>query len=214
MGRRDEAVDLLRKGITPEDIAEAMGISFQTVLGYLDQMIGAGVIRPTDVLFSLPPRARQSPSTFEEHEVVRRYGTDSHTLGDIYELLRKIETTLHRRIRSTLVHRYGSEEKNWWRQGVPERVRKKCAERREEDPDPVDDPYCYTDLLDLASILDANWEALQGEVGRLASNKRELIQNLRQMNEVRRLVMHPVRGVAPDQEDFRFLTVLSEHLEV
>jgi hypothetical protein len=41
--------------------------------------------------------------------------------------------------------------------------------------------------------------------GELASNKQGLLADLMRVNEIRRAVMHPVRGDVPSEDDFNFL---------
>ena len=90
--------------------------------------------------------------------VLRHY---DHALGDMYEDIRTIEVGLHKLIRRGLEEKFGSSESGWWREGVPLGVRKKCVERREEDDSKEwPQPYCYTDLIDLKTILDSNWGVL------------------------------------------------------
>jgi hypothetical protein len=212
VGRRDEAVEWLRWGLSPDRIADEMGISLSTVLGYLDQMVGEGVIRRSDIYFSLSEEERKNPAAWEHAEIVERYGNARDALGDMYEELRDIETSLHGRIRDVLVERHGPEESGWWRRGVPINVRKKCVERREEDLQPISDPYCYTDLLDLRAILDSNWTELNSVVGTYGSDKPKLLRDLVRLNEIRRTVMHPIRGGVPVEDDFSFLRSMREAL--
>jgi hypothetical protein len=131
----------------------------------------------------------------------------------LYEDLRVIETTLHERIRSALENHHGSGEMNWWTKGVPLRIREKCSQRREGDPKRLDS-YCYTDLLDLREILKANWGVLKAEVGRLGSDRKQLHEMLGRVNEIRNMVMHPARGIDPNEEDFAFIRSVNRDLEV
>jgi hypothetical protein len=90
-----------------------------------------------------------------------KYGDASHALGDMYEDIRIIETHLHKQIYEILSEIYGEEETGWWRRGIPLSIRQTCQIRREEDEEPVEDPYCYTDLLDLWHIFDKQWKYLK-----------------------------------------------------
>jgi hypothetical protein len=53
MGVRGEALDLLRDGLLPREIAEYQGVTLATILGYLDQLVGRGDLRRSDILFSV-----------------------------------------------------------------------------------------------------------------------------------------------------------------
>lgn len=211
MGRPEQVAARTLEGLTPQEIAADLGLSFNSVLAYLARAVGERSLRRSDVLFTLSPKSRQSPTTYEDREVVRRFG--DAPLGDLYEDLRVLETTLHERIRSALEHHHGSGEMNWWTQGVPQRIREECSQRRERDPKRLDS-YCYTDLLHLREILEANWSVLQAEVGRLGSDRKELHEMLGRVNEIRNMVMHPARGIDPNEEDFAFIRSVNRDLRV
>jgi len=189
-------------------------------------MIGCAAIRHSDVLFSIPPEIRKAIESEIEngdrsavgerlkkrglsidwedvYTVLRHYG---HALGDMYEDIRTIEVGLHRLIRQGLEQKFGASESGWWRKGVPLKVRMKCVDRREED-DSNDwlEPYCYTDLIDLSAILESNWSVLCDSLPKqLRNQKRPLLKDLSRLNEIRRNVMHPVRGGVPNEEAFKF----------
>jgi hypothetical protein len=101
---------------------------------------------------------------------------------------------------------FGAGELEWWRVGVPVTVRKECAVRREEDPEEPCEVYCYTNLLDLGSIVERNWVLFKDRLGdRYSAHKRPLLEDLKRLNRIRNRVMHPVRGSVPTEEDFDFL---------
>lgn len=241
MGVREEVLGLLREGLSPKQIAERQGVTLATILGYLDQLVGRGDLRRSDILFSVPKNIRQTvlrvagnikTSTSwdvsrveakleeqgfeidrEDIQIVLKYGDARHALGDMYEDIRTIETYLHRLIRKSLEKEYGKGEFGWWRQGIPETTRKNCRWRREEDPEPVSDPYCYTELLDLCNILNKQWNVLSKQLPKkVASNKNALCTKLGHLNTIRRNVMHPVRGVVPSEDDFEFMHEVKESL--
>lgn len=222
MGVRDITYLLVKIGFSPGLISRVRKVSLETTLGYLDQMIGQGRLRRSDVLFSIPTEVRQKCAgaverpddvSAEDFEVVRRYGDAAHALGDMYEDLRCIEMCLHAMVRETLVEDFGDFELGWWRQGVPEQTRKTCQVRREEDSEPVPSPYCYTDLLDLGRIMETNWSLFSRKLpDQYASNRKALLEDLRRLNGIRRNVMHPVRGGTPTEEDFEFTLRLRRKL--
>jgi hypothetical protein len=204
MGKRDDALHLLNSGLDPIQIAKRQGVSLLTILGYLDQMIGAGKLRRSDVLFSVDKNRRANPKTSEEHEIVRRYGSAGHALGDMYEDIRRVEVTLHARIRTSLEEKFGNHEEGWWGKGIPLLVRQKLQNRREED-DVKSEPYGYTDLLDLAEILDKNWGKIAENLFVPPYEKQKILSNLRTLNRIRRKVMHPVRSAPPEEQEFEFV---------
>ena len=107
---------MVSEGLTPAQIARQLRVTHASVLGYLDRAVGEGLVKRSDIYFTLSPESRESTATREDKEVVSRFG--GAVLGDMYEHLREIETTLHKRIRLALERQYGSEEKEWWAQGV------------------------------------------------------------------------------------------------
>lgn len=232
MGVREETLAMLREGLSPKDITRRRGVNINTTLGYLDQLVGRGDLRRSDILFAVPKNIRQiipmsgalgqDPQVItrklqrsgfdvdlEDVQTILKYGDASHALGDMYEDIRTIETYLHQLIQETLEQEYGEEMMGWWRQGIPESVRKSCVVRQEEDPEPVPDPYCYTDLLDLWHIQNKQWTVLSKVLpDEVTANKADLRRNLTRLNTIRRNVMHPVRGVIPSEDDFEFVREL------
>ena len=239
MGVREETVALLQTGLTPAEIARHRGVTIQTIFGYLNEMVGRGQIRRSDILFSIPSETRtaiaaalkedrsKNPSavvgrlarrgvTVEEDAVVTvaQYGDARYALGDMYEDLYHIEVGLHRLIRSGLKAQFGPGEAGWWRKGVPLNIRRKCQERREEDEgNELPEPYCYTDLIDLREILKNNWAGLADFLHKeMRTQKKELLGDLVHLNEIRRAVMHPVRNTTLVETDFEFVRTLRRRM--
>jgi len=240
MGVREETLDMLRNGLSPKDITRARGVSIDTTLGYLDQLVGRGDLRRSDIFFTLPKDIREAVgvvanpirwglttietarkflkhvgSNADEEDIIVaiKYGDARHALGDMYEDIRTIETFLHNLIHEKLMEIYGEGEFEWWRKGIPISVRQNCQSRREQDEDPVEDPYCYTDLLDLWHILDKQWNVLREALpDKLKADKHILRKRLIRLNLIRNNVMHPVRGVTPCEDDFEFVRDLKEQL--
>jgi hypothetical protein len=75
-------------------------------------------------------------------------------------------------VRAALEERFGEGESGWWRQGVPQPVRKELVSRREEDPEPLGEAYLYTDLIHLWEIVDKNWAVMVGRLPGPARHKR------------------------------------------
>jgi len=229
MGVREDTLSMLREGLSPKEITRARGVNINTTLQYLDQLVGQGQLRRSDILFTVPKKIRQVVTAFtflredpqavtksiqqggfnidtEDVHTVLKYGDASHALGDMYEDIRAIETYLHGVIGQALLDEYEGSEMGWWRQGIPGSVRKSCVIRQEEDSEPVSDPYCYTDLLDLWQILDKQWNILSKVLPEeITKNKQDLRREMVRLNTIRRNVMHPVRGVVPSEDDFEFV---------
>ena len=239
MGIREEVLVMLKGGMKPGEIARERAVTLVTILGYLDQLVGRGLLRRSDILFSIPAETRQPilkklsdgrsqsvPAIMgrlermgvivdqEDIIVIQKYHDARYALGEIYEDIRIIEIGLHSLIRTSLEEKFGSGELGWWRQGIPKEIRVKCQQRREEEEgDPAPEPYCYTDLIDLRTILDKQWAILTKYLARqVISDKQALLSDLIRLNQIRRMVMHPVRGGVPTEDDFEFLHSLKERL--
>lgn len=231
MGVRDDTVRLVRSGLSPGQVAEKMGVNPKTTLAYLDEMVGRGWIRRSDIFFTVPKEIRNTvlkmlenrPTAAPEHIAslldnsgisvklgdvfaVVKYRDSQNALGDMYEDIREIETRLHSRIREVLEHKFGKAESGWWRKGIPEEIRKDCQSRREEDEDALSDPYCYTDLMHLWLILKSQWTIFQPELpNTVSADRKKLGDDIQRLNVIRRIVMHPVRGKIPSEDDFDFV---------
>ena len=240
MGVREETLQMLWQGLSPKEIAHAKRVTISTTLGYLDQLVGRGDLRRSDIFFSVPKEIRtviptslinselytiQEVSNLlkqggidadpEDIMVLLKYGDSRHALGDMYEDVRTIETHLHQIIRDTLIETHGEGEIEWWRKGIPLPIRQTCQSRREEDEDPVEEPYCYTDLLDLWHIIDKQWNTFKDVLpDTFKTDKHNLRNKLLRLNLIRRQVMHPVRGVIPSEEDFEFIRDFKVQLQL
>jgi hypothetical protein len=200
MGRPRDVAELIRRGKTPTEIAAELGVNVTSIAGYIHRAIGEGLIRRSDIYFSVPREHRKMDSTLGYW-----YTDPRHALGDMYEDIRRIEIGVHEKIREALVSHYGDGEAGWWRQGVPEKVRVKCQERRERELYDPCEPICYSDLLDLDAILEEQWALLKDLFQVYTANRKQLSRDLRQLNRIRNKVMHPIRGLVPDEEDFDFV---------
>lgn len=211
VGRPEEVAWMTLEGLTPQEIADDLGLALSSTLNYLERAVGKGMLRRSDVYFTLTPEVRASPATRGDAEVVALFGGNARVLGDLYEDLRTLETELHERIRRSLEREYGAGELGWWSRGVPENVRKKCQERREEDPNRLE-AYCYTDLIDIQRMFVSQWRVLQEVAGPLASDRPEFLERLKKLNGIRNMVMHPARSQEPTIEQVQFVRDLKSVL--
>jgi hypothetical protein len=112
---------------------------------------------------------------------------------------------VHDLVVNTLKREYGDGEEGYWRRGVPVLIRQKCQGRREEDDQPCDVPFKYTDLMDLSEIIGKKWSIFQHILPKeYASDKNALKTDLRQLNRIRNTVMHPVKRRYWSDSDFQF----------
>src|SRR4051812_23406180 len=229
---RYRAVELLRQGMSPSQIAREMNAPLGMVMNYLYRLVGEGGLRRSDILFTLDRHARQEiekiiqeRGTIQPGKIRRYLGTEGIDvnsddlriylklrdarvdLGDTYELIRDLELSLHKFIREALAREHGAE--NWWREGVPLNVREDCAIINERDAEPAQDLFCYTTVMHLFVVFDKQWTALsQFLPAKLKGNKQDFLGRLKRLNSIRNKVMHPVKGYVITEEDFDFLREL------
>jgi hypothetical protein len=121
---------------------------------------------------------------------------------DLYALICEAEILLHGFIRQTLEVAYKG---GWWREGIPEQIRKSCQNRKEEDAAPLDDPYYYTTFIELKLIIDKNWRSFSASFPKaLGANKQATLEALQRINSIRNRVMHPVKIMSAYQDDHHF----------
>jgi hypothetical protein len=236
MSKKEQACALLREGHSPSQIARNMQVKASDVMNFLCLGIGEGRLRRSDVAFSLKRKTRgaieqiiaesgsQSPGRISRElenrgihctrfdvRVYLNYRRAPVVLGEMYEVVRNIEVRLHRFIKWALVAEFG--EGDWWRGGIPDRIRAECAALREKDPEPAPDAYNYTHLIALREILDRKWQVFARHLpAEVAENKKDLLDRLLQLNRIRNNVMHPVRGGMLTEEEFEFVYNLESDL--
>jgi hypothetical protein len=200
---------------------------------YLCLKIGEGELRRSDIAFSLSAEVRTaiedaiqqtgSTSLGVVTRALRKRGIAANrvdvgiylhyrgaraVLGDMYELVRTIEVRLHSFIKHAFITEFGEDQ--WWRSGVPDNIRADCAALLEKDPEPADEPYCYTHLINLREILDKRWPVLAKYMPKhLLNQKKELLDRVTKLNRIRNSVMHPVRNAALDEDAFEFVRDLA-----
>jgi len=109
-------------------------------------------------------------------------------------------------VRARLEREFGEGEKGWWREGLPENIRTACAARREQDDDPCEEPYGYTNLIDLKSVISKNWHLFHPELPKpYGADKKKLETDFVRLNGIRNAVMHPVKQKKWTQNDLEFV---------
>ena len=231
MSSSQEIIALLRQGLLPSEIARVRGQAISTIIQHIHDQLGEGAIRPVEVILIFKgeqgnrldalfnEHRAHTYRTFEKHAIALGFTDDEVRLyheirqsarlrGDIYVYTADIEVTLHGIIREVLVSHFGSDENGWWRQGVPTSVRKACVQAREDDPEPVPDPYCYTTLIHLSDIIETKWSIFQPVFS--DQEKKQLLAWLRQLNYLRNAVMHPVKGKRWRPQELQALKALHD----
>jgi hypothetical protein len=104
-----------------------------------------------------------------------------------------------------LIRKFGSGEDEWWRQGIPMKIRKECASRREEDDEPSG-PYTYTTLIDLSTVITRNWSLFESDLPQEYRVNRKLFESdMVRLNRIRNRVMHPVKEKKWSEDEFVFV---------
>jgi len=233
MGVRHDITRQLREGLSPLDIRKGLSRGANIVHLVLLQ-VGEGNLHLSEVFF-LIPRERQDQyegvlerfpgrrmSSWRSSCAARRLDIEEFTLyvlskdslhGDMYGHLRDLEVGLHGLVRAVLEHAFCMHDDAWWREGVPERIRVKCAITKEEDPQPMSEPYAYTTLIDLKTILDKQWKVFEKVLPKeLSSNKKLLLGWFDRLNAIRNGVMHPIKPIEITQDDFAFVREMRQAL--
>lgn len=229
IGRKQQTLQLAREGLSPSAIADRIGVPFATAMSYLYGLVGEGMLKRSDIVFSFDQDARDAiEQAIEKYETtdlrmlrkalakenvqLRREDLAVYltlrdarvALGDMYEMVRDVEVALHERVRGAFVAAFGEDQ--WWRQGVPAKVRAECAALYEHDPDPAPEPYAYTSLIHLREILEKSWDVLAPALPPVfQSNRKKLSADLVTLNRIRNAVMHPVRRAVFTDREFLFV---------
>jgi len=238
----DEVEQLLLDGLSPSRISEQRKVSGDVTYRTIRELIGSERVRRSDVLYSVEKEKREAfdeallywqskGKPFNDWQIRRRlkdrgfvmgwldvrvlwdYRGAKIVLGDMYEDIRDIELALHSFIRKALEEHHGKDETEWWAKGIPLRIRKECHARREEDEN-RQEPWCYTELIDLKDVIDRGWAILSKSFSKeIRSNRQALLGDLTTLNVIRNKVMHPVRGPVPTEEEFQFVRDLKRRLK-
>jgi hypothetical protein len=123
----------------------------------------------------------------------------------VIDELQQIERQLHSHIKRRLQELYSSKDETWWVEGIPLSIRQECAQRREGDK-VRDELFSYTYLLDLKTIIDKNWSVFEPDFARIRSvvnSKKEFLDQVALLNEIRNVYYHPVRTLDSDSKSSR-----------
>lgn len=232
MAKKHRAAELLKENYSIPEIAAELSISISTVVQYLYSQVVEGAIKRSDILFSISAEERQAMEnaiqqagtdtdfyavgkalSAADHrmsqEMIRIYlnlRSSRVSMGDMYELISEIETTLHDFVKKELINEFGSGEDGWWRQGIPSKIRALCAASREEDPEPAEEPYCYTNFIHLQEIIDKHWAIFSRILpSDIVKEKRRFLNGLGRLNHIRNSIMHPVKRIPVTEDDFVFV---------
>jgi hypothetical protein len=102
-------------------------------------------------------------------------------------------------------------------QRVREPIRKKCAERQEEEKNEFP-KEAYLDLTDIKQILRDNWEVFERSLrsAGFTGSKDKALKWMDRVNKLRRMSAHPVKqhvaDFHPSPDDLRFLMDIVQQL--
>lgn len=122
-----------------------------------------------------------------------------------YSILWGIETDLHKFIATRLQETLGE---MWWQKGLPNKLITDCLERASGDENRVS-LYFYVELLELREIIKHNNALFEIDFAQLKAEYKDpgsyFHSTLLKVNKIRNNVMHPLRLVAPSEEDMATL---------
>ncbi len=131
-----------------------------------------------------------SPPGLEEFLILEAAQTNEQG----FSIIQRVETALQRITIDALKAEYGDgQDETWWYSGIPESIRKKAAERQEEDQG-KGKKESYLDLVDFRTIAVNNWALFKdllafGQRG----NKQKQTEWIVKLNDMRKIVMHPAK---------------------
>jgi hypothetical protein len=146
----------------------AGGILFPGITGASNRMLAGNVLR-----------------WLAGHSATRSYAEHAFHLVDRIE--RSLVEFTVRRLESALA--------DWWTDGVPVSVRKKCSERQEDEGNKLP-RGAYLDIVDVKTILEVprNWKIFEKDLRMVGwTDKKAALSWIPEFNDIRRNVMHPTR---------------------
>jgi hypothetical protein len=228
MLRKEQAAELLNRGNSISQIAKTMGVTDNTIIPYLCSRVGEGAIRLSDIYFSWTKVQRELMGSFSpekppnfldlegqgitlgQYKLFLKFREGSVFREDMYGLVASLEVRIHQLVFDRLVLEYGTDHSEWWGEGVPLSIRQKCRCIQEEETNSNDEPFCYSTLMDLITIIDKNWALFDRFIpSNHNQKKKRFIGELKKLNFVRNQVMHPVKGNKWHEEDFLFVRGLA-----
>ena len=145
-------------------------------------------------------------------------------LNDLYSMVCLLENMLHEKLYQKMKDVHGHD---WWRKGVPQKTRENCSLRFEGDNETLEtyndegkgppfDRYCYTNFIDLFSIMKHN-NRHNDFNDFLPSGLKDmglLKKRFSKLNTTRNIVMHPIKPYKYDEHIFLDLKDILEQLQI
>ncbi|HSG25716.1 MAG TPA: hypothetical protein VLA32_06325 [Anaerolineales bacterium] len=193
-------IELFNLGKSPYDIAQELNVATTSVLRSLQEEIGKGELLLSDLFFSIP----QNSEYQEEQELLSYIKENIDFRGDMYKYIVDIELSLHEYIRKILIDHFG--EDDWFKKGIPKNIQKKCYQVMNDDEYEIEDPFCYTVFIDLGEIISKNSNIFNSRLPNYYStNIKKLKLDIKRLNDIRNIVMHPIKRKNWELDDFYFV---------
>ena len=130
---------------------------------------------------------------------------DSRDEAGTVEAAAKV-TKIHRKlfdyVIGTLKEYYGIQNKVWWTEGIPLKIRQDCTLAWEEkNREGEEEAQLY--LINYIDISHNNWDLVKDVISLDAAdkqNKRANTKWIKELNEIRKITMHPERGVLSNDQ--------------
>ena len=147
-------------------------------------------------------------------EYIQEHSSDR--ISHAQQLITVIEDTIRDMTIAVLKNKHGQDYEDWWREGVPQSVRVKAAQKSETDQVGGQSPHKFLELIDYKVIAEStkNWPDfekrfnVQGESG----SKSLKIAWMDNLNGIRNRVYHSGRR-SVTSEELSFLEQVWEHME-
>lgn len=179
---------------------QAFGYRVVTTNRRVRQLVDEGL------LIDRPPES--SLTDTDARSAVEDFSLDAQLqarrMGEVYELLYCLENSVRELIERTLSEAHGPEK--WWTEGIPETIRKRAEERKEEDlktrwHGPRGDSLInYVDFPQYGEIIDERWEHFEELIG----DRDWVTHYFSQMNVSRRALAHAGTLTETDVERMEF----------
>jgi len=130
------------------------------------------------------------------------------------ELIDDMEIALQEYIVEELKNTFTTTEDLWWYEGIPSTIRKKVADRMEEDKNKRGGKEYYFDLLDYKKVISDNWGLFENTFSYGKGGKDKRLEWLDFINEARKIVSHASSGKTVSLEDFNKIDDYSKWLQL
>ncbi len=134
-----------------------------------------------------------SPPGLSEYLNSRDQAGTEEAAARVIEVHRK----LFQYVMDALKRHYGEDNKRWWTEGIPLKIRQDCtAEWEAKQREGSEEEHLY--LISYIDICHQNWDLVREVISLDApdkSNKRKCTTWIRQLNDIRKITTHPERGI-------------------